>query len=89
MNTIAIGYLQLVRLRHKYVQRKQLNWEALLSEEDIKNIWKEDLHQLFHDASAPSTVTEPVPPVVWTICQRRGRSCTPSFVDTVALPVFD
>jgi hypothetical protein len=46
---IAFDYLQLVRLRHKYVQRKQLNWEAPLSEEDIKNIWKEDIHQLFHD----------------------------------------
>ena len=46
---IAFDYLQLVRLRHKYVQRKQLNWEAPLSEEDIKNIWQEDLHQLFHD----------------------------------------
>ena len=46
---IAFDYLQLVRLRHKHVQRKQLNWEAPLSEEDIKNIWKEDLHQLFLD----------------------------------------
>ena len=46
---IAFDYLQLVRLRHKYVQRKQLNWEAPLSEEDIKNIWNEDLHQLFLD----------------------------------------
>ena len=47
--SIAVDYLQLVRLRHKYVQRKQLNWEAPLSEEDIQNIWKEDIHQLFHD----------------------------------------
>ena len=46
---IAFDYLQLVRLRHKYVQRKQLNWEAPLSEEEIKHIWKEDIHQLFHD----------------------------------------
>jgi hypothetical protein len=46
---IAFDYSQLVRLRHQYVQRKWLDWEAPLSEEDMKNIWNEDLHQLFHD----------------------------------------
>jgi len=44
---IAYDYLQLVRLRHQYVRRKQLDWEAPLSKEDQKAIWKEELYWWF------------------------------------------
>jgi hypothetical protein len=44
---IAYDYAQLVLLRHNYVQRKGLDWEAPLSEQDQKNIWMNELYWLF------------------------------------------
>ena len=44
---IAYDYAQLVLLRQKYVQRKGLDWEDPLSEQDQKNIWKNELYWLF------------------------------------------
>ena len=44
---IAFDYSQLVRLRHQYVQRKRLDWEAPLSKKDQINIWKEELYWWF------------------------------------------
>jgi hypothetical protein len=44
---IAYDYAQLVLLRQKYVQRKGLDWEDPLSEQDQKNIWMNELSWLF------------------------------------------
>ena len=44
---IAFDYSQLLLLRHQYVRRKWLDWEAPLSQQDQKNIWNEDLYWWF------------------------------------------
>ena len=44
---IAYDYAQLVVLRQKYVQRKGLEWEDPLSEQDQKDIWHQELHSWF------------------------------------------
>ena len=44
---IAFDYSQLVLLRHQYVQRKWLDWEAPLSKQDQINIWRDELYWWF------------------------------------------
>ena len=44
---IAFDYAQLVLLRHQYVKRNGLDWEAPLSEQDQKDIWDQELHSWF------------------------------------------
>ena len=44
---IAFDYAQLVHLRHQYVMRQWLEWEAPLSEQDQIKIWNEELHWWF------------------------------------------
>jgi hypothetical protein len=44
---IAFDYAQLVHLRHQYVKRNWLEWEAPLSKQDQINIWNEDLYWWF------------------------------------------
>ena len=44
---IAFDYAQLVHLRHQYVKRNWLEWEAPLSKQDQINIWNKDLYWWF------------------------------------------
>jgi hypothetical protein len=83
----AFDYAQLVHLRHQYVERNCLEWEAPLSPEDQKKIWKEELYWLF-ESCRPENCGRTMRQLhsVFRVWQRESFGCVHAIRDILRNP---